>query len=1616
MKQRILQVITSLLLIITLTMANFLLLCIDVVSYAAEEINADKNTNHKNIEFMAYFKDEKGNKVTERDAYTNNNDLKVYFQVSVKKEGYFNGNIVLKDSNFKLKTDSLSDGISKIENNIIYLNQINAGESKEFEVGIELLKDEQFDLNLINMKSKVSVEGIYKDSTRKDISIKAERNLNLKFISPYTAKEENIILSQKTITNKILKFNGNNKRIIQVEVSSGLYNNLFPISKTIINIHTPKISNKYPEEVLVNSNDVLMTNGKMLSKDNWSYNKESGILDINLENKKEGNKVSWVKTGEDKIIVTYIFDESIEVSNEKLNVNSKIELYDLKNTVMEASSENTLGRDEKNTIVTSNINQYETSIYKGKLYSAISRNITYKNNININLNNVADEINVKEEKQTINEQVISSVYKTTKVKKEDIENIFGENGSLDIINSETGNVITSISKSDEADENGDIIVTYPENINAITIRLVQPEKIGKLEVETTKTINAIDKNLVKNGSSIEQKNTVSYISEDKENKIEETKSNIDLKETETSINLDINRTDLSTMTTNNNVEFRITLDSKEEKNELFKNPVLRLELPEKIRDIQVNSIKLLYEDEMKIKSATLKDKIIEIALEGEQTEYKEEAIDGAIIIIDANLTTSTKIPSSTEQVKLTYTNQNVINYKDGANVGTDTKDINIVSYAGIVTTNQIDAYGIELVNNEGKDSAQLDVSTDTKNVSIQKKIINNKENKISNVKILGTFPTKDAISQNTIDMEVGNIVVSGIDSSRVKIYYSNNEAATEDLQNRDNNWTENIGDAKNVKKYLVVINSMDLLEEIDLDYNIVIPSNLEYNESAEEGYNVYYDDDVTLVPESVKVNNLRLSTGKGPVMDTTLKAYVGGEELADVKEGEFITYSIVASNTGTEEIQNIKLTGKIPENTVYIENNKAPKGESDTKYEPIIEYGDKENVEFNIEKLSPGQSINETYQVKVKDNTEGKKISSSVITQYGDVNKTSNEVTTNIKKGELQLTLYSADSDGEIKEGYPYRYVLKIKNLSKTEKKNIKVNANISDAIKLTEFFYISKDGNVVREKNNNYINIDSIKAGEEASVEMTVEANGIDTNLLNAIINANVDDGGVIYHANVVNATIKNLNLETVISSSNSDSYVKSGDTIEYTINIKNNGNSKVDKVILKDNISNKVTLSEITKNGQLLSSDEYKQEDDASSGNKMIEITNELEAGAQVEYKIKVLVNKIPSNKVSVEIINNVNVFVNSIEIANKDIKHILAPEKQNDTDNPNINPGDDSDNDDTTKNDETKKSISGVVWIDENGNGQKDSSEKVLSGVNVKLLNIKTNEFVKDSKGDEITAITSESGFYSFDGVEKGEYIVIFEYDTTKYILTTYEEDGIDNKDVSKVIDRKMTINGEEKTVGGTEVITIKDTNVANINMGLQFAKKFDLKLDKYINKVVIQNSKGTVTNEYQDETFAKAEIDAKLVNGTTAVVEYTIKITNVGEVDAYAKKIVDYISKDYKFTSDLNKDWYQSGDMLYNASLSNEKIKPGESKEIKLIVTKQMKENNTGLIHNKAEIVESYNDLGLKDENDNNSNSADLILSIKTGQVVTTITLIISSIIIIGAATYIIGKFVLTKKII
>lgn len=1620
MKQKILQNITALLLIITLTMANFLLLCVNAVSYAAETINIGKNTNHKNIEFMAYFKDENENKVSKLDAFMNNNELKIYFQITVKQDGYFNGNILLKNANFKFKTEINNENINKIENNVIYLNQINAGESKEIEVCIEILKDEQFDLNLINMESNISIQGIYKNSTQKDISIDSDRNINLNLINPYV-NEDGVILSQEIITNKIYNYNGEDKRIIQIKVQSGLDNNLYPIESTSISINAPKILDIYPENVIVNSNTELSTNGKKLSQSDWNYDADTGVTTIKIENKQTDNKVSWIKNGKDEIIITYIFNKDVEINNQKLSANLNIKLYDNK-TVLEGSNEIELDNIEKDSIITTQIEQNERSIYKGKIYAGISREITHKTVVNINMVGIADEINVIEEKDSI-----GSNYSSTKLNKNNIQNILGQDGTLSILNAKTNEIISTISNETQADENGNIIINYPEGINEIKIIISKPEYVGNISIESTKTIGKVSKNTAKATTEIVSVVKENYISEAKESGLIETKFSIELKETQTSASLELNKTEISTMSTNS-VEMRVLLKSRDENSELYKNPIIRIELPSKIETVDVTSINLVYEDEMKIKSANLVDgKIIEIKLEGQQTKYKEEAIEGALIIINANLTTSKKLPNSTENIILTYTNENVVNYENDLNIGRIEKQINLVSYAGVVTINKIPEYGVEIVNNEETDkTVTIDMNSQSKTVKIENEIINNNENEITNVKILGTLPNKDAVENvNNMDISIdGEISLEGISSDRAKIYYTENANATSDLKNEENQWSETITDYKKVKKYLAVINELATAEGVNVFYNTEIPENLDYNLNAQQAYSVYYTNMAS--EEEIEVSSITLSTPKGAMLETELKALVSGKEVNEVKENEVLRYEVNISNTGSEDITNVKVLANVPEGTTFV-NTDMLNNEVELK-DLIFEDENKKEVEINVEKLAPGENVTKYYEVKANKGMAGKEISNIVTTQYGEVSKTSNEVKTSVKEGDLQLKLVSIDAkDGVLNSGYQYRYVVCVTNTSNKNMKNVNITVNTDDNLKVSQIYYIDSNDNLKMKENTNSIEIDKLSAEEtiELSIyttvaifkdvtekEMSLTVTGI----------ANKEE----YRSNEVNSIIKsNLVLSMVVTSENSGSYVNAGDIIKYNITIKNEGSETANILTLSNWISNDTTLTKVVRNGAQLASEDYILKVDENKNKKLLTLREDsLKPGETIQYQIEAVVNLLYGNTDAIEILNEYSLKVDAFEIATAKVEHILQPYK-NTIDNDNTS-GDGNNGSSETNPDETNeyKIISGVAWIDENEDGQRDSNEKTIEGIIVKLLDVTKNEFAKDSEGNVLTTTTSKTGFYSFSKVQKGQYLVIFEYDTTQYGLTKFEKEGISNEVNSNVITKNINIEGTETKVATTEIINVDGENISNVNIGLIVAKKYDLQLDKFISKVTVQNNK-TVTNNYIDTTLVKQEIDAKQVNSTIVVVEYTIRVTNKGDVTAYVKKIADYLSVDYKFNSELNKDWYQSGNDVYCTSLANEKIEPGESKEVVLTVIKEMKENNTGLINNTAEIVSSYNELGLTDINstegnkvkgENDMGSADLIIAIKTGQVIMTVTLIISTITILGIVIFFIRRIINNRKII
>lgn len=536
----------------------------------------------------------------------------------------------------------------------------------------------------------------------------------------------------------------------------------------------------------------------------------------------------------------------------------------------------------------------------------------------------------------------------------------------------------------------------------------------------------------------------------------------------------------------------------------------------------------------------------------------------------------------------------------------------------------------------------------------------------------------------------------------------------------------------------------------------------------------------------------------------------------------------------------------------------------------------------------------------------------------------------------------------------------------------------------------------------------------------------GISIKKFNLSIQAKVHD--ITYYSNYRECTIFSPNISIQIKSETEGQYIKEKDIVEYNIEVQNQNKNKEMRIGITDFLSKYLKINEITINNLQTKEYEYYLQDDRE---QKIVIYADIKPNETIYIKIKAQVQdiyeEIESNRVNIT--NKANVTIEGKLIAeSNEIDNIITIEdkdKNPDDGNGDKEPENPDDKPDNKPDDNVKKyMLSGNAWLDNNENGRKDEQEEILKGIKVKLLEIKTGNFVKDSNNKEIEAITNDKGFYEFEGIAKGKYILVFEYDSEQYELTHYKSEGVEESKNSNVIDKEITINGKKQNRAVTEIVEVNDKSIANINIGLIKLKIFDLQLDKYISRVTVQNGKGTTTTEYNNAKLAKAEIHAKQINGTIVIVEYKIKVTNIGEVEGYAKKIVDYLSTDYKFSSQLNSNWYQSGNYIYNSSLANEKIKPGESKEIKLVVTKTMTANNTGLVNNTAEIAESYNEKGLKDINstagnnvkgENDQDSADLILSIKTGEVIAFIVGVISIIMVITLIGVVVIKNINNKYV-
>ena len=1624
MKSKILKVSVILLLIITMTMVNFIYIGKTFISYAIDDLS----TNVQNIKFGAYFKDANEQKVTQLQPITREANL--ILEIAVEKEGYFNGQIELQEANFRLK-ELVGDNsfVNKIEGNTITLNQINAGSTAQIEIKVELIKDEIFDSNLFEKESILQLKGIYKDSSEKDISIVADRNVKLAY--PATnINEDNIINEMEVITNKTMTIQGEERRVVQVALRLGLKENNNPIETIKIENKAPAVQdNSFPDVVqTVHTN--MITNWKS----NTNSNSEGTITTMELTNAMQDGKIIWKEQGKEEIIFTYIAKAGNIIDSQDITVKATIRFFDGQEITLDTKT--TLDASvELNNIFATKVQNKENLIYKGKLYQGIEREFKTDTTVYVDLANASEYLEIKDENgfntdsQNIeNITPANVIYLSTVLNKEQWFKVLGENGIVTVLD-KNGNTIATIDKNTTTDEQGNIILDYGQGLENIVLKTTMPINTGRLELTHNKVL--------KNNTNLNLKQmpyfmTVGYVTDNltTNRKVEKENQNVavvELKEPKTEASLQINKSSLAT-TVANDLEMKVILKTNSEAYSLYQNPIITITLPQDVETIDLTKVELLYEEELKIKSYHVEGKNIVIQLEGQQTDYKEQTVEGAHIFIYANVTLNEKAATKDAQIVMNYTNQ-----KASQTIENIVVPIKVEAPTEITAIYNIPELGLETIGQEETKIISLPIGEEAKQITSYIEIINNKPSTINNVSILGVFPTSS--TENTISSSIINgIEIQGIDNATV--YYTENEKATIDLNNAENGWSQTITVPTKVKRYLIVIDKMETQTRMSATYKTQIPENLEYNQNAKQWYEVSYTDSQTMTQNKALSTQIEMTTGVGPRIEVALTGKVGSETIqndATVMAGEVIKYKIEVSNTGSEAVTNAKIAANIPEGTTYVE----PKENYEYTGASYYKETDKKIYEETIESIQPGEKISKEFEVRVnKDIEDGKQIKLDAQVTAGEVTKQTNTLQYVTKSGNMRVSVKRVtDRSTSLYAGGVVQYFAIIENTSQNAIENVQIKTklpegvtverlqlmtgmkdqditddqlhsttepvNLEKEIEITEDMLLEngKEEENLQTETLNYtdsISVGTLQPGEAKvlSYDIAIQKENTANNQLQFSVVAIQNDKQ--YRSNEWIDGINHLDIGLEMNCNITDTYIKAGDNLEYTIKVKNNSPVRTQGLVISDEIPEELTIEKIIKNGEEISLPE--------TNSIQMDIT--IEPSQESIIQIQTVVDYDETQEEAVSIVNRASAIVYGETVATtSELTHIIEPVTEQGDDNNNNN--DVPDNNTATGN----RIISGVAWYDENANGIKEDNETLLSGIIVKLLNVETNQFVKDENGNILQASTDEKGIYTLNHIGNGKYVVIFEYDTSKYTLTKYQVEGSNDTNNSKVMINTLTVDGTEQQVASTDIIDIQNSNIANINVGFIPLKNFDMKLDKYVSKIMIQNSQGTTVKEYQDETMAKVELDGKVLNGTTVIIEYQIKVSNVGEIPGYVKKIADYIPNDLSFSSEMNKDWYLSGEnTLYNTSLANTKIEAGETKTITLTLTKAMTENNVGLVNNTAEIADSYNELGLADSNstpankvqgENDMGVANVIIGIKTGEIILYSSLIGFVIVILGA---------------
>ena len=1358
----------------------------------------------------------------------------------------------------------------------------------------------------------------------------------MQFIRNVSVGADNSRMKLEVNLDKYINYNISDQdkgTLIQYDVKVG--NNeeelreYIPTRESELNIGLNQIDGKYPYDVKVVAKSTEATNGKTEEiQENYQYDNTTGTVVIKANNENEnGEPISSSepsKDAKDEYLVICYYDTYIEQLIEReldIKISVKASLFE-EDRLASAEDELT-GKVKENIGELTNISYNTPDIANGYIKSNIINGTNYdtvyteKQSVLISKKESQEKIKILENNNFVKANNNNSeteidvenkgdlVYKSTKIRKSDITRVLGLDGEISILDNNQ-NLIATINKDTEFEQDGTVTINYENEPQAIIIKTSNIQNEGILNIENTKVIKSsmleINNSKIKTVGSLigVRSETINETEKKIEEYSKEYENKIDIKDSKTNVTLEVNN-DQWTNKQQNEITFDVYTNANTINDNMLKNPKIKIELPSQVEKVILGNSSVVYANGLELQDPYLETSkngniVIVANLIGEQTSYNDNSL-GLItdVKISATVILKKDIEGAIENVNLIYANQYT-----------------------------------------------LDGSTEVEEKSKQIKIENYKE-EVSN--------------------QSEQIIAS------------------------------NVGD--------------------------------------------------TLNTTSEKVDGLKVEVV--PVRgDTTLK------DGDTVYEGEFIKYNIKVTNTSDKQIDNVKVVGTIPEGTVY--------GELEADYENTFgkyEYSFDENIKektIQIGSLGAGEISTNFYEVKINDLGDGeeeKETLSNIKVFVGDAEITNYQIKNIIKSADVQVFLAArkntiegmwtyalkvkSDIEGvaDLKLQLPKEFVLRgITNADSYGEENPKVyEMQVSDDNLIT-----TKINLTTKEKEYIIIgDIDSLKA-ENQTEESKLYLNAI----------AKVFVNNTVYSSNENRIEYNYENVSVSMTSDNEGEEIKYEDEIEYKIEVKSIGkkdyyreDSSVTTVNLKDYLPEDVIPVSVTyQNWEIdnITENEEAETYTINNGYKKIEKTKEIngrttdEKGNQLPdididlfipfYESSTVIIKCKAGLVEEKTRIENNATVSGDYILSKTtntITHTILPydyEDNQDPDNPdNPDNPDSPDSPDKPDDKNEKYSISGIAWLDENEDGKRQTNEKLLDGITVMLVNTDNSSAIKAKQ------VTDANGSYKFSELEKGKYIIIFNYDTDTYSLTEYQKSGVSSSLNSDATTKEITLLGTQTKAGVTDIIDL-GASIQNIDIGLIKNKICDLKLDKYISKVTVKTNSGTKEQSYNNTQIAKVEIKSKEIQGAIIAVEYKIVITNEGEIPTSVNKVIDYFPDGLEFSSELNKSWTttKNGE-LTNASISNQKIDPGKSIELTLVATKTMTSNSTGTFANIAEIGQMSNSADIKDidstpgnkvESEDDYSRADLIISISTGAGLY-ISIILGIMLIIAIVVYLNVKF-------